>query len=254
MVDVGVTGAAGRVGTQALAALEDHTVRPIYFTEESDLEGVVCDIREYEQVKRASEGLDVIVHLAANPSVSASWEDARETNIDGTKHIYDAAVANEIDRVVFATTNHVTEMYNRPTPARPSGREPPRPISPDDPPRPDSYYAISKVTGEMFGSYHADVDGLEVVNIRIGWLLTIEELEEKAGRPGRDSRYARAMWLSPEDCRRAITRAVEADLPDTPVTVNITSQNSDRYLSLIEARCELGYRPQDDSARVLEEE
>lgn len=250
MVKIGITGAGGNVGTQARKGLDTHDVRPIYFDDDSSRDGPVCDIRNREAVMETLDGLDVVVHLAANPSPSASWSDCRDTNIEGTKHVYDAAVATDVERVIFATTNHVTEMYNRPTAERPEPRDPPRPIAPDDPPRPDSYYAISKVTGEMLGAYHADVDGIEVVNLRIGWLLTEDELREKAARSGRDGYYARAMWLSPRDCQQAIRQAVEVTLPHNPITVNLTSHNSDRYLSLTQAMRWLDYRPEDNSASV----
>lgn len=46
-----------------------------------------------------------------------------------------------------------------------------RTVDPDDPPNSDSYYGISKVTGEAIGAYYANRHDLEVVNVRIGWLM-----------------------------------------------------------------------------------
>ena len=103
----------------------------------------------------------------------------------------------------------------------------------------------------MLGSYHADHEGIDVVNLRIGWLLTREELKEEGSRPGRDGRYARAMWLSPEDSRRAIAASVDSPLPHTPVTVNITSHNAEGYLTSREAAMKIGYHPRDDSALIF---
>ena len=60
-------------------------------------------------------------------------------------------------------------MYNAVSPDEPESLvESPDVIDPDDPPRPDSYYGVSKVAGEAFGSYYADRHAIEVVNLHIG--------------------------------------------------------------------------------------
>jgi L-arabinose 1-dehydrogenase [NAD(P)+] len=41
-------------------------------------------------------------------------------------------------------------------------------IRTDDPPAPDSFYAVGKLTGEALGRYYARVHGLDVVAVRIG--------------------------------------------------------------------------------------
>jgi L-arabinose 1-dehydrogenase [NAD(P)+] len=118
---------------------------------------------------------------------------------------------------------------------------------------PDSYYGVSKVTGEALADYYAETHGLEFVNLRIGWYLSAERLRELQAEPDSVARYARAMFLSPRDCRDILRRAAEADLPENPLTVNVTSRNANRYLSLTEAIRSLGYEPRDDAAKVLAE-
>jgi len=46
--------------------------------------------------------------------------------------------------------------------------------------------------------------------------------------------------------------AVEADLPENPLTVNLLSNNHERYLSLTETMRTLGHRPADNSGQVVE--
>jgi L-arabinose 1-dehydrogenase [NAD(P)+] len=252
-VRVAVTGAAGNVGRQALEALADHDPMAITHREHDDIESEVLEITDADAVRAAIEGQDVVVHLAANPSPDADWDSVHEANIDGTHTVYEAARETGVERVVFASTNHVTQMYNAADPERPESMvEDPDPVHPGDPPRPDSFYAVSKVCGEALGSYYADRHGLEAVDLRIGWLLSREELRERQEREEAVARYARAMWLSPRDCRAAIRRAVGADLPENHVTVNAVSRNGERYLSLVETNCRLGYRPEDDSAAVID--
>lgn len=253
MASVALTGAAGNVGREALVALREagHDVTPITHRERN-MDSVVLDVTDAEAVDAALAGQDAVVHLAGNPSPDAEWDSVLDVNVDGTQIVYEAALSNDLDRVVFASTNHVTQMHNVADPAVPeSMREDADAVHPDDRDRPDSFYAVSKVTGEALGSYYADRHGLEVVNLRIGWLLDRDGLREKQSLPEEKARYARAMWLSPRDCQDALRRSVAADV-ETPLTVNVVSRNAERYLSLTETTRGIGYAPRDDSAEVLE--
>ncbi|WP_137283429.1 NAD-dependent epimerase/dehydratase family protein [Halorussus salinisoli] len=258
-MNVAITGAAGNVGRQALLALCGHEVTPITHHEHDELEGPTLDVTDRDAFADALVGQDVLVHLAGNPSPDAEWEGVFEPNVGGTYNAYEAARANGVDRVVFASSNHAVQMHNVADPAEPeSMREDAETVRPDDPTRPDSYYGVSKVAAEAIGDFYADCHGIEVVNLRIGWLMDEDELRETQDDAGGDgtgearARFARAMWLSPGDCREAIESAVEADLPESSVTAHAVSRNDDRYLSLTETTRKLGYRPRDDSAEVLE--
>ena len=254
MARVAVTGAAGNVGRETVDALSsDHDVTPITHREREGLDSVILDVRDPEALMEAFEGQDAVVHLAANPDPDAGWESVYEVNIGGTYNVYEAALAAGVDRVVFASTNHVHQMYNIADPARPETlAEDARAIRPSDPPRPDSYYGVSKVFGEALGNYYDDRYGIEVVNVRIGWLLTAEEVREKMAEEPAVTRYVRAMWLSPRDCRQGMRRTVEASLPRSPLSVNLLSANDDRYLSLTETMRTIGYRPRDNSGTVVD--
>jgi L-arabinose 1-dehydrogenase [NAD(P)+] len=252
-MDIAVTGAAGNVGREALRAFEDHDVTAATHSDHDDVDSTVLDVTDREAVREVLGGHDVIVHLAANPDPGADWDDLVGPNIEGTHNVYAAAVETGIDRVVFASTNHVHQNHvldgdhdARSFPDRPEA------ITADDPYRPDSYYGVSKVTGEALGSFHADRDGLEVVNLRIGWLLTREQLRERQSDDERLAHFARAIWLSPEDCRQGLRKAATEPLAETPLSVNLVSANSENYFSLVEARCGFGFRPRDDSADVVD--
>jgi L-arabinose 1-dehydrogenase [NAD(P)+] len=253
MARIALTGAAGSVGSVARAALRDHDVTPVTHREHDHVDGVVLEVEDRAAVEAAVEGHDVVVHLAGNPSPGADWDSVLSTNVDGTYSVYEAALAADVDRVVFASTNHVHQMYNV---ARPDGpetlREDATTVRPDAPPRPDSYYAVSKVAGEALGNYYALRHDLEVVNLRIGWLLTEAELRERQDADPAAARYARAMWLSPADCEDGVRKSVETPLRDSPVSVNLLSANRERYLPTTETQRQLGYAPVDDSAAVVD--
>jgi len=248
---IAVTGAAGNVGREAIRALDEHDVTAVTHRAHDDVDSEVLELEDRDAVRQVLDGQDVVVHLAANPSPSAEWDDVVGPNIEGTYNVYAAALDAGADRVVFASSSHVHQSHvfdgKHDVEALPDD---PDPIAADDPFRPDSYYAVSKITGEALGTYHADEDGLEVVNLRIGWLLSREELRDRQEAGGKVAQFARAMWLSPEDCRRGIRAAVTNPLTDNPVTANLVSNNRENYFSLVEARCGFDYHPKDDASDV----
>jgi len=250
-----VTGAGGMVGRETLKALDEADVTPVTHREHDDIDSVILDVENQEAVREAVDGHDTVVHLAANPNADAEWDSILSTNIDGTYNVYEAAVAADADRVVFASTNHTTMMYNTVKPGKRgttvAGSA--EVIRPDDVFRPDSYYGVSKVACEALGSYYADWHGLEVINLRIGWLLTEDELREKQDMEEARARFARALWLSPRDWRDAVRKAVGVSIDESPLTLHVASRNDDRFLTLTETIQSLGYRPRDNSAEVLED-
>ncbi len=255
MTRIAVTGAGGTVGRESLVALEDYDVTPITHSEHDDIDSEVCDVRDADALSEILAGHDVVVHLAANPSPDADWRSTVDVNIEGTRNVFEAAREHDIDRVVFASSNHAVGMYNADDPAETetivTGDA--HPVYPDDPPRPDSYYGVSKVTGEALGTYYADRYGIEVVNLRIGWLLSKADLRATQSGSPEHARFARAMWLSPRDCRNAIRAAVIADLSERTVTAHATSRNDDRFLSLLQTERALGYRPRDNASETLDD-
>ena len=254
MVHVAITGAAGNVGREAVAALDGHETTLLTHREHDDLDSEILDVADRDAFRDALDGADVLVHLAANPSPYADWDELKGPNVDGVYNAYEAAIENDLDRIVFASSNHAVHMHNVGEPAEPetmASAAAVRPIAPDDPPLPDSHYGITKVLGEAFGNYYALRHDVEVINLRIGWLMTREELDETQADPEVDDRFARAMWLSPRDCRRAIRAASTEPISESPLTVNVVSRNDDRYLPLTRGQLALGYRPRDNSAEAL---
>lgn len=253
MSRIAVTGAGGRVGEHVLPELdENHEVTPVNRSEVTDWETIIADITDYKALLNAFEGFDVVVHLAAQSASESNWSDVSEPNIDGTWNVYQAAAENEVDRIVFASSNHVTHMYNMSDSAEPRSQrsaEESRAITTQDDPRPSGPYGITKVAGEAIGTYFADRYDLDVVNARIGWVLTPSDLQQKQETDL--ATYARAMWLSPTDCRDGMRKAVEQPLPENPLTVNLLSENQERNMSLTQTMRALNYRPEDDSSDVV---
>ncbi|PSQ61303.1 MAG: NAD(P)-dependent oxidoreductase, partial [Halobacteriales archaeon SW_9_67_25] len=160
-------------------------------------------------------------------------------NIDGTHTVYEVAVEEGIDRVVYASSNHAVgafetdertpEMYRTHHEYRLDGTELPRP---------ENKYGISKVAGETIGRYFHDEHGIAVCNIRIGNL--------NEGHPPVDYERGQAMWLSMRDCAHIHDCALQADY-DYVIVYGI-SDNDRKYYSLSRAKDALGYEPRDNSA------
>ena len=51
----------------------------------------VADIADFDAIASAFEGVDIVVHLAANPSPRASWASTLDNNIIGTRNVFEAA-------------------------------------------------------------------------------------------------------------------------------------------------------------------
>jgi len=257
MARIAVTGATGNVGREVRTAFEstDHELTLFSRTDYEEIDTQLLDVADRERFVDLMAGHDILIHLAANPSPDAEWESVVGPNIEGTYNAYEAAVRNDLDRVVFASTNHVVNMYTIGDPMESeSMREGPlETIHPEAPPLPDSYYGVSKVTGEALGNLYALREGLDVVNLRIGWLQSADRLVENVDDPAVESRFARAMFLSPRDCQQAILAAATAELPTSPVTVNVVSRNDTRFLSLTESQQQIGYQPRDNAAELLAE-
>ena len=259
MQKIAITGASGNVGREILGAFDDEVeVVPFSRSEYEDLDTELLDVTDREEVLEALAGFDVVVHLAGASSPEADWETVAEVNIHGTKHVLDAAVEGGVERVVFASSNHAVGTYNaeegeQDTERMTTGYA--APVSGNAPPRPDSFYGASKVACEGLANFYADVHGLEVVTLRIGWYLTPEDLRETvAGMddPGKE-RFARALWLGPHDCRDVHRQAATVELPENPITVNAVSRNDERFHSITETMRLLEYRPRENSAEVLDE-
>ncbi|MFC5971882.1 NAD-dependent epimerase/dehydratase family protein [Halomarina salina] len=260
MTRIALTGAAGNVGRELVAAVEDgdfddHEVDAFTHSEHEDIESELLEVTDPDDVHEKLAGYDVVFHLAGASEPDTEWDLALETNVEGTKHVLDAAVEHDVDRVVFASSNHAVGTYNA------ADDDPEHmtldhaePVCGDAPPSPDSFYGVSKVACEGLTSFYANRHDLEIVNLRIGWYMTPDDLRDVVAEaePERE-RFARATWLSPHDCRDVFLKSATADLPYSPVTVNAISQNSERYFTLTETMRTLGYEPLDDAAETLAE-
>jgi UDP-glucose 4-epimerase len=185
-----LTGAFGNIGTSTLQALlqQGHRVRCFDLKTRANqkkarmvgwpraralvlnrrVEVMWGDLRRYEDVAAAVEGQEVIIHLAfIIPKLSATGfesEDhpdwARAVNVDGTRHLLEAARAQaRPPRFLFASSYHIY--------GRTQDQPPPRTVR--DPVQPLEHYAHHKVQCEAM----VRASGLEWAILRLAASLPI---------------------------------------------------------------------------------
>jgi NAD dependent epimerase/dehydratase len=115
------------------------------------------DIRDARFVERATEGIEVVFHLAALIAIPYSYTAVQsfiDTNVTGTMHVLEAAGRAGVRRVIQTSTS---EVYGTPEVL---------PITEDHPLRAQSPYAASKVAADQLAlAYHRSF-GTPVVVLR----------------------------------------------------------------------------------------
>lgn len=180
-----ITGGCGFIGTNLIKQLVlegDHTIRIIdnlsvgtpedlavvcnfvkldpyaFSTGSWPIELIVGDVLDEQLAIKASEGVDVVVHLAGNTGVGSSVENPRMdcvTNVIGTLNYLEAARHNRVKRFIFASSG------------APIGAPEP-PIHEELAPHPVSPYGASKLAGEGYCSAYFHTFGIETVALRFG--------------------------------------------------------------------------------------
>ena len=172
-----ITGAAGLLGTLLTRGLEGrYRVVGLDRARRRPSNVRRVDMAKPRSLERLFEGADAVVDLAGLPDARTPWEDVWSNNLPATLNALEAARQAGARRFVFASSNHVTGMYER---------EPPYDavvagdyagldhasiplIGTDWPVRPDGAYALGKLLGEAAARWHADEFGLSAICLRIG--------------------------------------------------------------------------------------
>lgn len=163
-----ITGGAGFIGSNIAQALLERGEETIIFDNFStgrreNLEGldrvevIEGDLRNPSDLGSALEGVDIVFHEGALPSVSKSIMDpvnSNKNNIDGTVNLLLAAKEAGVKRVIYAGSSSAYGDSET-LPKVETMRE--NPISP---------YAVNKLTAEQFCRVFSRVYGLETVTLR----------------------------------------------------------------------------------------
>jgi len=273
-MNVLITGCYGRVGTALIDHLYDDDEYDFTLLNRSDrptdheyggYETHVVDVANYENLLESVAGHDAVVHLAAYPYTDGTWDDVLEPNIIGMYNVLESCREQEVETVVFGSTNHAMGMYERDHAPEIYSPEYGLVLDHTDPPRPDSFYASTKIFGEALGRYYIEqyeypkqFYALRIGSVRekeydhpYGDVLSgfsvdasIDEHEKNELRQQKIDRM-KAMWQSRRDCAHMVECCLQDDSVEYDVFYGV-SDNLRRWLDLEHARAVIGYAPKDD--------
>lgn len=252
-----LTGATGYVAGLLLPALRERYDLTLVDVRESDRAGEhvagveVLDLLDdgTDRLAELCQGVDTVVHAGyRSPGGIPSYADER-LNLDMTARVYEVAVATGVRRVVCTSTNQASKWYERPWKAGRIDR-----VSPDDYPRPDTYYGWAKVAYESLGFLHATgAVGRALPNVQIRIVAPRPiHAADFADRPLVDYLRDIAGWVSRRDLQQLYVRSIEAESIDDGYGVPFqifygVSGNARTFWSITNARRVVGYAPEDDS-------
>ncbi len=220
-----ITGAAGQIGSTVAAGLKDkHSLRGL---DQEPMPGLkdsqVGDIADFDTVLKATRGMEAVIHLAACPGGSCTWEQVLPNNIVGTYNVLEASRINGVRRVAYASRAGLLA---------PCPEDIMRTM--DMVPRPESYYSASKVFGESLGWMYSSQHGIEFVAVRIGNFNRDRALPEHPHQLGHG------------DAVRVFERAVTHPGIKFELVFGVSDSTWPLY-DLEHGRRSLGYYPQEKS-------
>jgi nucleoside-diphosphate-sugar epimerase len=241
-----ITGAAGRLGTvltRHLVGRYDLVLSDVNPIRDSYGCAVIPgDIADMDSARQMVEGIDQVLHLAANPHGNATWENLLQPNIIGLYNIFEAACAARCRRMIFASSIHAVMGY-------PADQQ----VRTAMPVRPPDLYGATKAWGEAVARYYADKHDLSALCLRLGW---VTDRDDPALRMSRDNILAQPhdddldMVLTYDDLARLVVASIEA-----PETLRFgifhgISDNRWKRLDISDTCAVLGYRPLDNAFAI----
>jgi uronate dehydrogenase len=249
-VRVIITGAAGRIGSQIVEELsQSHELHLIDRRPLRGRKSIVGDLsqspipsgwRRLFWSKRpywthAFEGADVVVHLAANANPKASWEEILKDNIQTTWNVFEAAVRNEVPRIVFASSNFSVKALEAELAPQCYTKDGPK-IGSEAIPRPLTLYGVSKSMGEILGeTLVRDRQLQSFVAVRIGAFGMAQRVKSRLPH----------LWIGPKDLGSLLRCCIEKQFLGFHVVYGVSAQSTAPY-DLSYTRNLLDWQPQEE--------
>lgn len=125
-----ITGVCGTVGKELLRQVSNSNPKEVigvdineselYFLgneyrKNSNVHNYLGDMRDKDRLHRLMRGVDIVLHTAALKHVivcEQSPHDTVQTNVIGTQNVIDAAIANNVERVLFTSSDKAVNPTN----------------------------------------------------------------------------------------------------------------------------------------------
>jgi nucleoside-diphosphate-sugar epimerase len=231
-----VTGSSGRIGRAVITELRQrqHIVRGFdRMACGGSFDFIAGDLTDRSALDRAMRDIECLVHLAATPDDADFLTELLPNNIIGAYHTMESARAAGVRRIVLASSGQVNWWQQR------FGQ---RPVRPEDPPSPRSWYAATKMFVEAIGRGFSEMHRISVIIARLGWCpRNRSHVEELAATD-----FGPDVYLSPGDAGRFFACAIEApeDVRHLVVYAASLPVQQSRF-DPTTAETVLGYRPCD---------
>ncbi|QHE83440.1 NAD-dependent epimerase/dehydratase family protein [Hydrogenophaga sp. BPS33] len=223
-----ITGASGKLGRDLIPSLIARgwrlrltDIAPFPDPLPANAEFIAADLNDREAMLRLAQGCACIVHFGGLVEYG-TFETVLGPNLRGVHHVFEAALAHGL-RVVYASSNHVIGFHERETV-----------LDKDCTYRPDSYYGLSKVFGEMVARFFWDRNGVESVSLRIGSCFPEPKQERML-----------ATWLSREDMARLVAHSVTAASTGCAVVWGVSNNRASWWQG--DDRARIGWAPRDSA-------
>jgi nucleoside-diphosphate-sugar epimerase len=236
-----VTGGCGKIGSYFVTfAAPKYTIRVVdkvaWNSEKHGKfsgEGIVSDLQYYDQCQRACEGMDVVIHLAANANPEGNFEAALlGNNIIATHNMFRAAKAAGSKRFIFASSAHAISGYPPDIQANRSMAV-----------KPGNVYGATKCFGEALAAYYASVEELPSIVLRIGAYIFPEDYDDF-------SLDETDVFLDPDDFNGLLIKCI--DTPNINFLIAHAISNSRfKRLDITETKEKLGYQPKADAFKIF---
>ena len=164
-----VTGGSGKAGRWVVRDLRErgHDVLNVDLVNDGSPHGqtLLADLTDLGQAIEAIAGADAVIHLGAIPApgLHPTGETFRNNAIS-TYNVFSAATEAGVRGVVWASSETVLGLPFDEPPAF-------APIDESHPPRPESSYALSKLTGETMAEQFSRRTGIPFVGLRISNIM-----------------------------------------------------------------------------------
>ena len=227
-----ITGAAGEIGSVIRPALRD-TARALRLHDRNPItdlapgeEAMTGNITDPVVAEAMTRDVDCVIHLAGVPRETGGTQaEILQANVIGCHAVFEAARANGVRRIIFASSNHTIGFH-------PADRA----VGTTEPPRPSGLYGATKVFGEALGRLYADKHGIEVACLRIGAFRAKPGIARELGA-----------WISHGDMQRLARACVAAPAFHFLVLYGVSRNTRAKWGGDEAARAHVGYAPRDDA-------
>ena len=205
-----VTGGAGRVGGYVVRQLLKNyeVVIADLVAGDSGVEYVEANVMDLPQLRKAFEGADAVVHLAA---LDYDWNCAPEEYIDvnvrGTWHVLQAASEAKVQKVVLCSSISACGLSEM----RPDWKPTCLPVDESHENKPVQAYSVSKILMEQMAKSFVDGTDMDVICLRPLAVVLDETLEQYIEFVDAPDRHWLFYYVTAEDVATAFDCALKTE-------------------------------------------